>query len=105
MQSKCIRFCVRLGKMDQMYEEGFRSINLLPTSKRVNQCINTIIIKFVNNTYPYYLKNFFEYAPHCRIGTRNKLVKLKIAFRKTVMRQKAISVVCPFLWNSLPALI
>ena len=91
--------------MDHMSEEGFRSINLLPTSKRVNQCINTITIKFVNNTCPYYLKEIFEFAPHCRIGTRNKLVKLKIPFRKTIMGQKAISVVGPSLWNSLPALI
>ena len=80
-------------------------INWLPTSKRVDQCINTIAFKFVNNTFPYYLKEIFEFAPHCRIDRRNKFVKLKIPFRKTNMGQKAISFVGPSLWNSLHKLI
>ena len=57
------------------------------------------------NTCPYYLKEIFEFAPHCRIDTRNKFAKLKIPFRKTNMGQKAISFVGPSLWNSLPELI
>ena len=80
-------------------------INWLPTSKRVDQCINTITFKLVNNTYPDYLKEVFEFAPHCRIDTRNKFAKLKTPFRKTNMGQKAISFVGPSLWNSLPELI
>ena len=80
-------------------------INWLPTSKRVDQCINTITFKFVSNTCPYYLKEIFEFPPHCRIDTRNKFAKLKIPFRKTNMGQKAISFAGPSLWNSLPELI
>ena len=38
----------------------FRLINWLPTSKRVNQCINTTTFKFVNSTCPYYLKKFLN---------------------------------------------
>ena len=38
MQNKCIRFCLKLDKMHL----DFRSINWLPTSKRVDQYINTI---------------------------------------------------------------
>ena len=72
-------------------------MNWLPTSKRVDQCINTITLKFVNNTCLYYLKGIFEFAPHCRIDTRNKFVKLKIPFRKTNMGQKAILFVGPSL--------
>ena len=105
MQNKCIRLYLRLDKMHHMSEEVFRSINWLPTSKRVNQCINTIVIKFVNNTCPYYLKEGFSFAKHGRIDTRNKFAKLKILFRKTNMGQKAISFVRPSLWNSLPELI
>ena len=105
MQNKCIRFCLKLDKMHHISEEDFRLINWLPTSKRVDQCINTITFKFVNNTCPYYLKEIFEFAPHCRIDTRNKFAKLKIPFCKTNMRQKAISFVGPSLWNSLPELI
>ena len=85
--------------------EDFRLINWLPANKRVDQCINTIIYKFVNNTCPYYLKEIFEFAPQCRIDTRNKFAKYKIPFRKTNMGQKAISVVNPSLWNILPELI
>ena len=56
-----------------------------------DQCINTITFKFVNDTCPYYLKEIFEFAPHCRIDTRNKFAKLKIPFRETNMGRKAIS--------------
>ena len=105
MQNKCIRFCLRLDKMHHISDEDFRLINWLPTSKRVDQCINKITFKFVNNTCPYCLKDIFEFAVHCRLDTRNKLAKLKISFRKTNMGQKAILFVGPFLWNSLPELI
>ena len=47
----------------------------------------------------------FEFAPQCRIDSRNKFAKLKIPFRETNMGQKAISFVGPSLWNSLPELI
>ena len=79
--------------------------NWLPTRKRVDQCLNTITYQFVNDTCPYYLKEIFEFAPHCRIDTRNEFAKLKVPFRKTNMGQKAISFVGPSLWNSLLELI
>ena len=63
MQNKCIRFCFKLDKMHHISEEEFRLINWLPTSKRVDQYINTIIYNFVNNTCPYYLKKFLN-LPH-----------------------------------------
>ena len=105
MHNKCIRFFLRLDKMYHISAEDFRLINWLPANKRVDQYINTIIYKFVNNTCPYYLKEIFEFAPQCRIDTRNKFAKYKIPFRKTNMGQKAISVVNPSLWNILPQLI
>ena len=101
MQNKCIR----LDKMHHIPAKDFKLINWLPTSKKVDQCINTITSKFVNNTWPYYLKNFFEFAPHCRIDTRNKFAKLKIPIRKTNMGHKAISFGGPSLQNRLPELI
>ena len=102
MQNKCIRFCLKLDKMHHISENEFRLINWLPTSKRVDQCINTITYNFVNNTCPYYLNEIFEFAPYCRIGTRNNFSKLKNPFRKTNMGQKAISYIGPSIWNSLP---
>ena len=47
MQNKCIRFCLRVDKMHYISEEDFSLINWLPTSKRVDQCINNITFKFV----------------------------------------------------------
>ena len=85
MQNKCIRFCLSLDKMHQISEEDFRLTNWLPTSKRVDQCINNITFKFVNNTCPYYLKEILEFAPHYRVDKRNKFAKLKIPFCKTNM--------------------
>ena len=76
--------------MHHISEEDFSLINWLPTSKRVNQCINNITFKLVKNTYPYYLKEIFEFNKHCRIDKRNKFSKIKIPFHKTNMRQKAM---------------
>ena len=76
--------------MHHISEEGFRLQNWLPTNKGVDQYINTITFKFVNNSCPYYLKEIFEFAPHDKIDTRNKFAKLNIPFRKTSMGQKAI---------------
>ena len=82
--------------MHHISEEEFKLINSLPTSKRVEQSINTC---------PYYLIEIFEFTPHCRISTRNNFSKPKNSFRKTNMGQKAISYICPSIWNSSPDLI
>ena len=60
---------------------------------------------FVNYTCPNHLNEIFEFAPYCRIGTRNNFSKLKNPFRKTNMGQKAISYIGPSIWNSLPGSI
>ena len=101
MQKKCIHFCLKLYKMHGISEEEFKSTNWLPTSKRVDQCINTTTYNIVSNTCTYYLNEIFEFAPHCSIGTRNKFSKRKNSFRKTNMGQKAISYFGPSTWNSL----
>ena len=48
MQNKCIRFCLRLHKMQHISLTEFRLINWLPTEERVHQCINAITFNFVN---------------------------------------------------------
>ena len=60
-KNKCIRFCLKLDKMHHISEGEFKLINWVPTSKPVDQCINTITYNFVNNTCPYYLN---EILPH-----------------------------------------
>ena len=97
MQNKCIRFYLKLDKMHHISEKEFRLINWLPTSKRVDQCINTITCKFVNNTCPYYMNVIFEFARHCRIDTRNIFSKLRNIFRKTNMERKTSTHPCQVL--------
>ena len=102
MQNKCIRSCLKLDKMHHISEEEFKLINWLPTSKRVDQCINTITYNFANNTFPYYLNEIFGFASNCSIGTRNNFSKVKNHFRETNMGQKAISYIGTSIWNRLP---
>ena len=95
-------FYLKLDKMHHKSEEESKSINWLPTSKRVDQCINRITYNFVNNSCPYYLNETFEFTPRGRLSTRNNFSKLKNPFRKRNMGQKAISYIAPSIWNSLP---
>ena len=85
------------GLWHHISEDNFRSINWLPTSKKVNQCINIITFIFFDNACPFHLKEILEFAPHCKIDIRNKFSKLKTPFCKTNMGQKAISFVAPSL--------
>ena len=78
----------KTGQNASHIDKDFRLINWLPTSKRVDQCINIITFKFVNSTCPYYLKEIFEFAPHCRVDTRNKFAKLKIPFTRQTWGRK-----------------
>ena len=105
MLNKYIWFCLRLDKMQHISLTGFRSINWLPTKERVHQCINAITFKFVNNNCPFYLNEIFEFAPHCRKGTRNRLAKFRHPFRKANTGQKTLSYIGPSLWNNLPETI
>ena len=55
MQNKCKRFCLKLDKMHDISEEEFKLINWIPTSKKLDQCINTKTYDFINNAFPYYM--------------------------------------------------
>ena len=105
MQNKCIRFCLRLDKMQHISLAGFISINWLPTKESVHQCINAITFTFVNKNCPLCPNEIFEFALHCRIDTRNSLAKLKNPFFKTNRKHKSLSYIGPSLWNSLPKTI
>lgn len=93
MQIKCIRFCLRLDKMHHISAEDFRPVNCLPTSKRVNQCTNTISFESV-----------ITITLNCRIDKINEFAKLQISFCKTNKGQKVISFVGPSLWEYLQEL-
>ena len=58
-QNKCIRFCVQLDKMTHISHKEFETLNWLPVTESLNQCINSIVFKYVNNHYPNYLNEVF----------------------------------------------
>ena len=100
-QNKCIQFCLKLDKRHYISGKEFESINWLPVSKRVYQCINAITFKFVNNACPHYLSELYEYVPQCRIESRSNFAKLKVPFQKTNMWQNGLSYIGPSLWSNL----
>ena len=56
---------------------------------------------FLNNTFPFYLNEIFEFTPHCSIGTRNNVLNLNTLFIKQIW-EKLFLVLVPPIWNSLP---
>ena len=101
MQNKCVRFCLKLDKMQHISFTQFRSINWLPTKESVHQCINAITFKFFVKNCSFYLNEILEFAPHRRIDTRNSFAKLKHLFCKTNTGQKTLLYIGPSLWNNL----
>ena len=54
-QNKCVRFILNLNKMAHISQNEFEKLNWLPTSNRINQCILSTTVKFVNDMGPNYL--------------------------------------------------
>ena len=102
IQNKSIQFCLILDKMKYISLVDFRLINWLPNKERDHQFINAITLKFVNKNCPFYLNEFFEFAPQCRIDTRNSFAKLQHPFCRTNTAQKTLSYIGHSLWNNLP---
>ena len=101
-QNKCIRSCLRLDKIQHISVAEFRSINWLPTKEIPHQCINAITFKFVSENCPFYLNEIFEFAPHCRIATRNSFAKFK---HPSNTGWKTLLYTGPSSWNNLPETI
>ena len=76
--------------------------NWLPMTERFNQCINSIVFKYVNNQCPNYLNEVFQTAPENNIQTRGSFLKLKCPFRKTSADQMALSHIGPIIWSKTP---
>ena len=52
-------------------------MNWLPVTERFNQCINTIVFKYVNNQCLNYLNEVFQTALENNIQTKESFLKLK----------------------------
>ena len=64
-------------------------------TERFNQCINSIVFKYVNNQCPNYLSQVFQTAPENNIQTRGRFLKLTCPFHKTNAGQMALSYIGP----------
>ena len=76
-QNKSIRFCLRLDKMTHKSHKEFETLNFLPVTERFNQCINSIVFKYVNDQCPNYLNEVCRRALENNIQTRGNFQKLK----------------------------
>ena len=101
MQNKCIRFCLQLEKMSTISHKEFKDLNWLPVFNRFEQCVVSIVFKFINDNCLHYLNEVFEFGSQGNISLRNNFLKLK-PFRNTNTGQKAISFIGPSFWNQIP---
>ena len=65
----------------------------------INQCINSIGFKYINDQCPNYLNEAFQTAPENNIQTRGSFLKLKCPFCKTNACQMALSYIGPTIWS------
>ena len=59
MQNKFIRFCLQLDKISHT---EFKDLNWLPVITKFEQCVVSIVFKFINDNFPYYFNEVFEFA-------------------------------------------
>ena len=101
MQNKCIRFCLQLDKMSTISHKEFKDLNWLPVINRFEQCVISIVFKFINGNCPYCLNEVFEFTPEGNISLTNNFLKLQRPFRNTNIGQEALSFIGPSFWNQI----
>ena len=104
-QNKYIRFCLKLQSREHISTEHFRKLNWLPINQRFQQCITSIVFKFVQNKCPAYMNEVFRPAENMRIKARNSFLKLNHSFRKTSTRPKGLSYFGPAIWDRIREII
>ena len=102
-QNKCIRFCLQLDKMTHISHKEFEILNWLPVNERFDQCIYSIVFKYVNNQCSNYLNEVFQTASENNIHSRGSFLKLKCPFRKA--GQMALSYIGPTIWSKTPDML
>ena len=66
---------------------------------RFKQCVNSIVIKYLNKQYPNYPNKVFDVALEKNFQLGSSFQKLKFPFRKTNSRQFALSYIGRTFWN------
>ena len=88
--------------MSTISHKEFKDLNWLPVFHRFEQCVVSIVFKFINDNCPHYLNQVFEFASEGNISLRSNFLKLKRPFRNTTTGQKAISFIGTSFWNQIP---
>ena len=88
--------------MTHISHKQFETLNWLPVTERFNQCINSIVFKYMNNQCPNYLNEVFQAVSESNIQTRGSFLKVKCPFRKTNAGQMALSYIGPTIWSKTP---
>ena len=97
MLNKYIRFCLQLDKMSTISHKEFKVLNWLPVINRFEQCVISIVFKFINGNCPYYLNEVFEFAPEGNVSSRNNFLKLKNFFEiQTLVKKPYLLLVLRF---------
>ena len=63
--------------MTHITHNEYEILNWLPVTERFNQCINSIVFKYVNNQCSNYLNAVFQRDPENNIQTSESFLKLK----------------------------
>ena len=82
--------------------EHFRKLKWLPINQKFEQCVTSIVFKFVQNKCLAYMNEVFRPAENIRINTRNSYLKLRHPFRKNSTGQNGFSYIGPAIWNRIP---
>ena len=88
--------------MTHISHKEFETLTWLPVTERFNQCIDSIVFKYVNNQCPNYLNEVFQTAPKNNIQTRGSFLKLKCLFRKTNAGQMVLPYIGPTICSKTP---
>ena len=98
MQNTCIHFCLQLDKMFIISDKEFKDLNWLPVITRFEQCVISMVFKFISGNCLYYLNENFEFVPKGNTSLRNNFLKLK----QSKNWPKSLSFIGPSFWNQIP---
>ena len=59
--------------MTHISHKEFEILNWLPVTEKVNQCINSTVLTYVNDQCPHYLNEVFQTAPENNIQPRGSV--------------------------------
>ena len=101
MQNKFICFCLQLDKMSTMSHTEFKDLNWWPVITKFEQCVVSIVFKFINDNFPYYFNEVSEFALEGNGSLKINFLKLKRPFPNTNTGQKASSFIVPLCRNQV----